>query len=75
MAFRIEVAHDIAACAATIPLQQQTWSGDQIETQNAVGNAKTVTLSYKAKDAGAYHIAVRGQRNATGTYQLVITAR
>lgn len=28
MKFRIEVATDIAACLATIPIQQETWSGD-----------------------------------------------
>jgi predicted GNAT superfamily acetyltransferase len=28
--FRIEVAHDIAACAATVPLQEETWSGDVV---------------------------------------------
>ncbi|HZP97793.1 MAG TPA: GNAT family N-acetyltransferase [Candidatus Limnocylindria bacterium] len=28
MAFRIEVAHDIAACAATVPIQEEVWSGD-----------------------------------------------
>jgi len=26
--FRIEVAHDIAACAATVPIQEEVWSGD-----------------------------------------------
>lgn len=30
MAFRIEVATDIAACSATVPLQVETWSGDVI---------------------------------------------
>jgi chorismate synthase len=30
MSFRVEVAHDIAACAATVPLQEETWSGDVI---------------------------------------------
>jgi predicted GNAT superfamily acetyltransferase len=30
MAFRIEVARDIAACAATVPLQEETWSGDVV---------------------------------------------
>ena len=28
MAFRIDVAHDIAACAATVPIQEEVWSGD-----------------------------------------------
>ena len=30
MTFRIEVATDIAGCAATVPIQEQTWSGDVI---------------------------------------------
>src|SRR2546426_623994 len=30
MAFRIDVAHDIAACAATVPIQEEVWSGDVI---------------------------------------------
>jgi predicted GNAT superfamily acetyltransferase len=30
MAFRIEVAGDIAGCAATVPLQEEVWSGDVI---------------------------------------------
>lgn len=30
MAFRIEVAHDIAACAATVPIQEEIWSGDVV---------------------------------------------
>jgi chorismate synthase len=30
MAFRIQVAHDIAACAATVPIQEEVWSGDVI---------------------------------------------
>ncbi|MDE3193787.1 MAG: GNAT family N-acetyltransferase [Chloroflexota bacterium] len=30
MAYRIEVAHDIAACAATVPIQEETWSGDVV---------------------------------------------
>ncbi len=28
MAFRIEVARDIAGCAATVPIQEEVWSGD-----------------------------------------------
>ena len=28
MGFRIEVAHDIAGCAATVPIQEEVWSGD-----------------------------------------------
>lgn len=30
MAFRVEVAGDIAACAATVTVQEETWSGDVI---------------------------------------------
>lgn len=30
VAFRIEVAHDIAACAATVPIQEEIWSGDVV---------------------------------------------
>jgi predicted GNAT superfamily acetyltransferase len=30
MPFRIEVARDIAACAATVPMQEEVWSGDVI---------------------------------------------
>jgi predicted GNAT superfamily acetyltransferase len=29
-AVRVEVAHDIAACSATVPIQEETWSGDVI---------------------------------------------
>ena len=28
MPFRIDVAHDIAACARTVPIQEEVWSGD-----------------------------------------------
>ncbi|HYK97025.1 MAG TPA: pre-peptidase C-terminal domain-containing protein, partial [Candidatus Acidoferrales bacterium] len=47
----------------------------QLANENAVGNSKVVTISYHIKDAGSYHVAVRGLRNSTGTYQLAITAR
>jgi predicted GNAT superfamily acetyltransferase len=30
MTFRVEVATDIGACAATVPIQEETWSGDVI---------------------------------------------
>ena len=30
MTFRVEVAADIAACVATVPIQEETWSGDVI---------------------------------------------
>ena len=29
-AFRIEVAHDIEACRATVPIQEEVWSGDVV---------------------------------------------
>ena len=30
MAYRIEIARDIAACAETVPIQQEVWSGDVV---------------------------------------------
>ncbi len=30
MPFRIEVAHEIAACSATVPIQEEIWSGDVV---------------------------------------------
>ena len=54
MTFRIEVAHDITACAATIPLQEQTWSGDLAVPANmllaAVHNGGFVALGYADDD-------------------------
>lgn len=54
MSFRIEVAHDIAACAATIPIQQQTWSGDLAVPANmllaVVHNGGFVALGYAEGD-------------------------
>ncbi|HYK97023.1 MAG TPA: GNAT family N-acetyltransferase [Candidatus Acidoferrales bacterium] len=54
MPFRIEVAHDIAACAATIPLQEQTWSGDLAVPANmllaVVHNGGFVALGYAEDD-------------------------
>ena len=54
MPFRIEVAHDIAACAATIPLQEQTWSGDLAVPANmllaVVHNGGFVALGYDEGD-------------------------
>ena len=49
--------------------------GEQLALENAVGTSKTASLSYKAKDAGTYHVAVHGVRGTTGTYQLLINAR
>lgn len=52
--FRIAVAHDIAACAATIPLQQETWSGDLAVPANMllaiVHNGGFVALGYADDD-------------------------
>jgi predicted GNAT superfamily acetyltransferase len=54
MSFRIEVAHDIAGCAATIPLQQETWSGDLAVPANmllaVVHNGGFVALGYADGD-------------------------
>ena len=50
-------------------------TGDQLASENAVGTSKTVTLTYKVKDAGQYNVAVHGVRGMTGTYQVVITAK
>lgn len=54
MAFRIEVARDITACAATLPLQQQTWSGDLAVPANmllaVVHNGGFVALGYADGD-------------------------
>lgn len=48
--FRIEVARDIAACAATVPLQEQTWSGDVVVPPQlmlaVVHNGGLVALGY-----------------------------
>lgn len=50
MRFRIDVATDIAACAATIPIQQETWSGDLAVPANmllaAAHNGGFVALGY-----------------------------
>ncbi len=57
MTFRIEVAHDIAACAATIPIQQETWSGDlAVPAQMLVAvahNGGFVALGYAEGDPDA----------------------
>ncbi len=52
--FRIVVASDIAACAATVPLQEATWSGDVVvppQLMLAVAhNGGFVALGYGAED-------------------------
>ena len=54
MTFRIEVATDIGACAATLPIQQETWSGDLAVPANmllaVVHNGGFVALGYAADD-------------------------
>lgn len=49
--------------------------GEQLASENAVGNAKTVTISHRIRDAGTYYVAVHGVRGTTGTYQVVISSR
>jgi predicted GNAT superfamily acetyltransferase len=55
MSFRIEVAHDITACAATIPLQEATWSGDLAVPANmllaVVHNGGFLALGYAEGEA------------------------
>jgi predicted GNAT superfamily acetyltransferase len=52
--FRIEVARDIAACSATVALQEETWSGDVIVPPQlmlaVVHNGGFVALGYAAED-------------------------
>ncbi len=54
MTFRIEAAHDIAACAATLPLQEKTWSGDLAVPANMllaiVHNGGFLALGYAEGD-------------------------
>ena len=50
-------------------------ANQSLASENAVGNSRTITLSYHIKDAGTYHVVVRGLRNSTGTYQLAITTK
>ena len=55
MPFRIDVAHDIAACAATVPLQEEVWSGDVIVPPQlmlaAAHNGGFVALGYAEGDS------------------------
>jgi predicted GNAT superfamily acetyltransferase len=52
--FRIDVARDIAACAATVPLQEATWSGDVVVPPQlmlaVVHNGGFVALGYAPED-------------------------
>jgi predicted GNAT superfamily acetyltransferase len=52
--FRIDVAHDIAGCAATVALQEETWSGDVVVPPQlmlaVVHNGGFVALGYAAED-------------------------
>ena len=57
MAIRIEVAHDIAGCAATVPIQEEIWSGDVVvppQLMLAVAhNGGFVALAYADGDERA----------------------
>ncbi|HEV8535597.1 MAG TPA: GNAT family N-acetyltransferase [Candidatus Limnocylindria bacterium] len=52
--FRIAVARDIAACSATVPLQEETWSGDVVVPPQlmlaVVHNGGFVALGHAAED-------------------------
>ena len=52
--FRVEVAHDITACALTVPLQEETWSGDVVVPPQlmlaVVHNGGFVALGYAGGD-------------------------
>jgi predicted GNAT superfamily acetyltransferase len=52
--FRIEIARDITACALTVPLQEETWSGDVVVHPQlmlaVVHNGGFVALGYGAED-------------------------
>jgi predicted GNAT superfamily acetyltransferase len=52
--FRIEVAHDIAGCAATVALQEETWSGDVVVPPQlmlaVVHNGGFVAVGYAPED-------------------------
>ena len=52
--FRIEVAHDIAGCAATVALQEEVWSGDVVVHPQLmlaiVHNGGFVALGYAPED-------------------------
>ena len=52
--FRIDVAHDIAACAATVALQEEVWSGDVVVHPQlmlaVVHNGGFVALGYAPED-------------------------
>ena len=54
---RIEVAHDIASCAATVPIQEEIWSGDVVvppQLMLAVAhNGGLVALAYADGDERA----------------------
>ena len=57
VSFRIEVAKDIAACAATVPIQEEVWSGDVVvppQLMLAVAhNGGFVALGYADGDQAA----------------------
>jgi predicted GNAT superfamily acetyltransferase len=53
-AFRIEVAHDIEGCRATVPIQEEVWSGDVVVPPQlmlvAAHNGGFVALGYVGDD-------------------------
>ncbi len=57
MGFRIEVASDIAACSATVPIQEEVWSGDVVVPPQlllaTVHNGGFVALGYVDGDERA----------------------
>ena len=57
MGFRIEVAQDIAACSATVPIQEEVWSGDVVVPPQlmlaAAHNGGFVALGYAMGDPAA----------------------
>jgi len=57
VSFRIDVARDITACAATVPLQEETWSGDVVVPPQlmlaAAHNGGFIALGYAEGDQAA----------------------
>ncbi len=57
VATRIEIAHEIAACAATVPIQEEIWSGDVVVPPQlmlaVVHNGGFVALAYAEGDERA----------------------
>ena len=57
MSFRIETAHDIGACTATVPIQEEVWSGDVVVPPQLLlaiaHNGGFVALGYADGDEAA----------------------